>query len=171
MKGTLNTIMATAMAVAIMGFSGSVAAKEKKLTAKDLPTTVSSAFKATYPDAKIKEVELETENGVEYYEIESVDGKAERELLYTKDGKVWEIEEEVEVEALPEAVKQAVAKAYPKGKIKEAEKATREASVQYELEVKSDGKKYEVCIDTHGTILKTEEKKGKKEKKDKKDKD
>lgn len=95
MKASLSAVLAIGMAIALVGSSSSAWAHEKKIAPKDLPATVSSAFKAAYPSAKIKGAGTETEDGVEYYEIESVDGKTRRDLLYTKDGKVCEIEEMV----------------------------------------------------------------------------
>lgn len=111
----------------------------------------------------------EFEDGVDYYEIESIDGKTKRDLLYTKDGKVCEIEEVVDVKALPDAVKQAVAKVYPQGKIQKAEKTTRQTKIEYDLEVQSGAKGYEVSVDEQGKVLKTAEMKAKKEEKEEKE--
>ena len=170
MKATFKVVLAIGVLVALIGSSSSAFAKEKKLTVKDLPVAVNSAFKAAYPNAQIKEVGTETEGGVEYYEVESVDGKTKRDLLYTKDGKVYEIEEVIAAEALPEAVKQAVTKVYPQGTIEKAEKTTHEAKVEYELKIKNDAKMYQVTMDAQGKVLETIEMKlQKKEHKEKKE--
>ncbi len=68
-------------------------AQEKKIDKNDLPKAVLNAFQKRYPNAAIKGTSIEKENGKTYYEIESIDGTRRRDLLYTKSGKVAEIEE------------------------------------------------------------------------------
>jgi len=67
------------------------AGENKAPDLKILPAAVLDAFKTAYPKAVIKGTSKETEKGVTYYEIESVDGKLNRDLLYTADGKAAEI--------------------------------------------------------------------------------
>jgi hypothetical protein len=120
---------------------------------KILPAAVLEAFKTAYPQAVIKGTDKETENGVTYYEIESVDGEINRNLLYTADGKVFEIEEAIAPEALPAAVLQALDKAYPGYKILKAE-VTTEGGKSYELQIQVDGQKIGVAVDPSGKIIK-----------------
>ena len=129
-------------------------AKDKKITKKQIPAAVLKAFQAAYPHAKIKGQSIETEKGNKFYEIESIDGKIGRDLLYTAEGKVYEIEEGVEATALPEAVKSTITKEYPKGKILKAEKVTHDTSVTYEISLKVGKKKTGITLDLQGNILK-----------------
>ena len=95
---------------------------EKKIKAKDLPVAVAAAFQKAYPQAKIKGTSMETENGKTMYEIESVDGKVNRDLLYAADGSCLEIEETVAVKDLPADVAAGLKKGFPEGKVSKAEK-------------------------------------------------
>ncbi len=129
--------------------------EEKKLTTKDLPAVVLSAFEKSYPKATIKGVGSETEGGVTYFEIESVDSTLKRDLLYTPDGKAVEIEETVGLKDLPEAARQTIAKDYPKREMKKAEKAMRDAAVTYDVTIGEGKDKVEVTFDAAGKVLKT----------------
>ena len=114
----------------------------------------------------------EKENGTTYYEIESVDGKTKRDLLYTVDGKLAEIEEAISMKDLPPEVKGAFDKEFPKAKVEKAEKTIRDQDVTYELHVKVGKIKKEVVIDSTGKILKGKsETKNKGEKEDSDDDD
>jgi len=157
MKASLKTLLMVVSIVVVVGFAGNTFAQEKKIAVKDLPAAVVQAFTAAYPHAEIKGAATEAEKGVTYYEIESLDGTVKRDLLYTADGKVSEIEETISAESLPDAVKKAIAAAYPKGKIEKAEITTREGTASYEAKVKSEQKMYEVVVDAQGKIVKTKE--------------
>lgn len=121
---------------------------------KILPAAVLDAFKTAYPKAVIKGTSKETEKGVTYYEVESVDGKLNRDLLYTADGKAAEIEEAVAPEGLPAAVQQALTKAYPGCKILKAEALTKGTEKMFELRIWYSNKKQGVTIDPSGKIIK-----------------
>jgi uncharacterized membrane protein YkoI len=121
---------------------------------KILPPAVLNAFKAAYPHAVIKGTSKETEKGVTYYEVESVDGKLNRDLLYTADGKAAEIEEAIPPESLPAAVTQALAKAYPGYKVLKAESMTKDGQKLFELRIQVNDKKIGVTIDPAGKIIK-----------------
>lgn len=129
-------------------------AQEKKITQKELPAPVLASFQKTYPHATIKGVGKETENGKTYYEIESVDGKTNRDLLYLADGTVAEIEETVAAADLPASVKSAVTAKYPSGKIQKAEKTTRGSTITYDVRVDVGNTKHEMSIDAGGKVIK-----------------
>jgi hypothetical protein len=120
---------------------------------KILPPAVLEAFKKAYPKAVIRGVSKETEKGVTYYEVESVDGKMNRDLLYTADGKAVEVEEAVAPGALPAAVTKALDKAYPGCKILKAEDMLKDGQKLFELVIQVKGKKQDVTIDPDGKIL------------------
>ncbi len=131
-------------------------AQEKKISKNDLPDAVVKSFQAKYPKAEIKGTSVEKENGHTYYEIESMDGTQKRDLLYTKDGKVAEIEEGISLDNIPSNIKSSIMKKYPDGKIKNAEKVTRNSKTTFELVVENNGKKSEVVLDEKGNIQKME---------------
>ena len=143
---------------------GSVMAGEKKITKKELPGTVLNAFERAYPKATIKGLAREDEDGKTCYEIESLDGKTRRDILYFANGKVAEIEEVVGENALPDAVKAAVTKEFPKGKISKAEKLTHDSVVEYEIHIMSGKIKHELVLDPGGKVVKKENEKEEDEK-------
>lgn len=128
-------------------------AKPAAVDLKILPPAVLNAFQAAYPHAVIKGASKETEKGVTYYEVESVDGKMNRDLLYTADGKAVEIEEAVAPGSLPAAVTQALARAYPGYKILKAEDLVKGSQKYFELQIQVKDKKIGVTIDPTGKIL------------------
>lgn len=119
---------------------------------KILPEAVLAAFKSAYPQAVIKGTSRETEKGVTTYEVESVDGKLNRDLLYTAEGKAVEIEEGIVPAGLPAAVQQTLAKEYPDSKVLKAEKLTKGEVTQFELKILFKDKKVGVTIDPNGKI-------------------
>ena len=135
--------------------SGLLFAQEKKIDKKDLPKAVLNTFQKSYPDAEIKGTSIEKENGKIYYEIESMEGTQRRDLLYTKAGKLTEIEETLTSTDIPEIVKNSVMSRYPNGEINRAEKVTSGKTISYELVVKNGIQKHEVVIDPKGNIKKT----------------
>ncbi len=100
-----------------------------------LPPAIGAAFKKAYPNATIKNVSKETEDGVQQYEVESVDGGRTRDLMYLANGTVMEVEEEVARADLPPAVVAAVAARYPKATTTRRERVTitKGHVVEYEL--------------------------------------
>jgi hypothetical protein len=120
---------------------------------KILPQAVLSAFKAAYPRAVIKGTSKEKEKGVTYYEVESVDGKLNRDLLYTADGKAAEIEEAMAPADLPAAVQQTLTKEFPGAKILKAERMTKGDRKLFELRILVKDKKMEVTVTPHGEIV------------------
>jgi len=129
-------------------------AKDQAVDLKILPPAVLKAFKAAYPNAVIKGASKEVEKGVTQYEVESVDGNLNRDLLYLADGKVIEIEETIAPDHLPAPVKQTLAKDYAGAKVLKAEILTRDSGKAYELSLEFNGKKMGVTIDSLGKVLK-----------------
>ena len=131
-----------------------VSAKEKKITQKDVPPAVLSAFEKAHPNATIRGLATETEEGKTFFEIESVDGRTSRDILYLADGTVVEVEETLSPTDLPAAVQAAVSEKYPDAKIVKAEKTTRGSAVTYEMKITSGTNKVGLVIDESGKIIK-----------------
>src|SRR6266436_4640881 len=125
-------------AVLLLAFSA--VAQEKKITAKDVPAAVMSAFKTAYPNATIRGYAREKEKGKVFYEIESREGTTTRDVLYNPDGTVAEIEESLAASDLPAEVQQAMKEKYPKAAITKAESTTAGDKLSYEI-VATQGKK------------------------------
>lgn len=130
--------------------------QERKISKKELPAPVLAAFQKAYPMATIKGLNEEKKEGKTYFEIESIDGKIERDLLYLADGSVAEIEESIETADLPPAVRAAVEAEYPKAKFGKAEKVTQGTSVHYDVKVRTHNGVFQVEASDSGKILKAD---------------
>jgi hypothetical protein len=106
-----------------------------------LPAPILAAFQAAYPHATIKTAAAEKENGKVVWEVESTENGLGRDLLYTPDGTVVEIEEEVPSVQLPAPVTAVVKAQYPSARIVKGERVTRGATVTYELQLAGAAKK------------------------------
>lgn len=127
-----------------------VAAAEKKLEKKDVPAPVLATFAKTWPAAKALAYAQETEKGKTFYEIESEDGTVARDILFSPDGAIVEVEETVKAAELPAPVLAAVKKMGPEVSIRKAEKVTKGTVVTYGLELKG-AKVKEISLDASGT--------------------
>ncbi|SNX58804.1 Putative beta-lactamase-inhibitor-like, PepSY-like [Nitrosomonas ureae] len=138
---------------------GPVHASENEVSKDQVPKTVLEAFEKSYPNAKEVEFEQGMIEGKTVYEIEYKENGREYEIMYDADGEILQKEESIDMETLPEPVAQAIAKAYPKATLEEAEKVMNpDGTVTgYEVEIMSEGKKFELQVDTYGKILKTEQ--------------
>lgn len=104
--------------------------------AAKLPAPVVAAFRTSYPNATIKNVAKETENGRTVWEVESVDNNLTRDIVYNPDGTIVDMEEEVAIASLPAAVTDAVKAKHSKATITKAEKTTAGQKTWFELTLK-----------------------------------
>ncbi len=101
-----------------------------------LPAAVEAAFRKSYPQARIKNVIHETEDGIEQYEIESIDRGMELDVNYKPDGTLIVVEVEVAPADLPAAVVAAIFERYPKATLLLRERATENNTTYYEISLK-----------------------------------
>ena len=138
--------------------------------ATNLPPAAADAVKAAFPQARIGEVELDKEDGLNLYEVELRGNGQETEVAVSPDGVIVEVESEVSMKDLPKAVADAIAKAAAGAKIEKIEREETRAVVRagklvkldqpevtYEAEFRKDGKEIEIEVAPDGTILKTED--------------
>jgi hypothetical protein len=121
-----------AASLAVSGISAQGSAKPKVT----LPSAVESAFKRAYPSAVVKNVQHETEDGQEQYEIESTNNGRELDVNYKPDGTLLVVEEQIAAADVPAAVTAAITKRYPGATLTTCERATEGKSVSYELGLK-----------------------------------
>jgi hypothetical protein len=138
-------------AVSLFGFSA--VAQEKKITAKDVPAAVITAFKNSYPNANIRGYAREKEHGKVFYEIESREGTMSRDVLYNADGTVAEIEESMAATDLPADAQQAIKQKYPKAVIRLAEKTTAGDKITYEVSLRQGKKRMSMEFDASGKVI------------------
>jgi len=143
------------IAVSLMLIGAAATAQESKVKEKDVPPAVIAAFKAAYPNATIRGLAKEKENGKLFYEIESKDGTTLRDLLYNPDGTVAEIEETVAASDLPAAAQQAIQDKYPKAVVSRAEKVTQGEKIEYEVAARRGKQKISFTFDVGGKLLKS----------------
>jgi len=127
--------------------------QDKPVSQNDIPAPVLAAFHQSYPAARIRGTSTETEKGKTYYEIESINGKQSRDILYIADGTAVEIEEAMPAKSLPAAVRHAVMKEFHHAEVTKAERVTKGAALSYEIHVRRGAQHGSVVIDTTGTVL------------------
>ena len=135
MKHRQRLVQLIVLASLSLGLSVSSTAQERLLARKNLPGAVLAAFTEAYPKAAIKRCFKETQKGQTVYEIESVEGKTRRDIIYSADGKLILAEETLDVSEMPPGVKTALDKKFPGAKILRAEKVTKGAVVGYEFQI------------------------------------
>ncbi len=140
----------------LIGTHSGTFAQDKKISKENVPQAVLNSFHKTYPKAVIKGMSTETEKGRTYFEIESIDGKINRDLLYTAAGNVAEIEETIPSSELPKMSMQLIEQKFPGAKIEKAERNTSGSKVTYELNVTSKKGKFEVVLNKEGKIIKSQ---------------
>jgi hypothetical protein len=171
MKTILNAFVAALCLILFLGIISQATAQEKKITKKNVPAAVLSAFEKAYPKAKVKGYSTEKENGKITFEVESMQGKLILDVAYLPDGTATEIEEGVAAKDLPAPVLDAVKAKYAKGKIAKAEKKTVGNVVTYELSVTAGKTHAGLEIDPSGKIIKESKGTAKEEKEEKGEKD
>ncbi|MCW5908347.1 MAG: PepSY-like domain-containing protein [Chitinophagales bacterium] len=119
----------------------------QKLSDKDVPQSVKSAFQKAYPNTKEVKWDKEGSN----YEAEFDYNKTDYSVLFDAKGNLIETEVEIEVSQLPKSVTEFVSKHYTGQKIKEAAKITdAKGVVTYEAEIKG----MDLLFDSKGNFIK-----------------
>ena len=149
----MNRIVMSVFAVSVLGLPAMAQEKEKKITAKEVPAVVIKNFKRAYPKAIIRGYASETENGKQYYEIESQERTTRRDVLYNPDGTVAEVEESIDPNSLPTAALQAIRQKYPRAVITLAEKTMAGDKVTYEVSAREGRKRFTMEFDSDGKVL------------------
>lgn len=139
-----------AMAFVLPGVSA--LAQEKKITANQVPAAVIAAFKSSYPKATIRGYAEEKEDGKVLYEIESLDGSTQRDVLYNTDGTVAEVEESIAATDLPAEAQQAIKQKYPRAVIMLVEKTTVGDTVGYEVSLRNGRQRIAMEFDSSGKV-------------------
>ena len=116
------------------------------------PAAVETAFKKSYPNATVKAVSKEVEDGKTIYEVESVDAGRRRDINYNADGSVILYEEELKEADVPPVVIAAIKKRYPKATGTSWERlfVAKDNSANYEIILKGAPVK-EVVLTPDGT--------------------
>jgi hypothetical protein len=154
MKSLMTLARATLIVVGLSLATFSVSAQDRKIKEKDVPPAVMAAFKSAYPNATIRGLAAEKENGKLFYEIESTDGTTKRDLLYNPDGTVAVIEETIAVTDLPAEAQQVIKSKYPKAVVSRAEKVIEGNKITYDISARHGKKRISLSFDADGKLLK-----------------
>ncbi len=133
--------LVTALAVAV------ATAEEKAIPVKQLPAPVRKAADANLQGGVIKSASMEVEKGETVYEVETTRAGHGRDLLFSADGTLIEVEEEMALDDVPPAVQAALA---AHGRIIKVESVVKGAAVSYEGLVERGGKRSEVVVGADG---------------------
>jgi uncharacterized membrane protein YkoI len=137
-------------AALLLGAS-TLAAAERKITAKDLPPAVLKAVQEETKGAIIKGYSKEVEHGKTMYEVETLVNGHARDLLFDSTGTLVTAEEAVTLDSVPAPVKAAFR---AMGNVLRVETVTTGGRVTYEAQIEKHGKKSEVVVDAAGTPVK-----------------
>jgi hypothetical protein len=129
-------------------------AQDKKITKKDLPSAVLRSFEAAYPKAKVNNYAKEVEKGVTYYELETMEGKIKRDLLYNADGTLEEAEEILTPGTVPEILVKSIEEEYPKATILSGEKTSRGSEISFDVVIAAGKDRVNVTLSGDGKIQK-----------------
>jgi uncharacterized membrane protein YkoI len=132
------------------------AAMAQDLKSDKVPSAVKDSFKKLYPNISNAKWEMDEGN----YEAEFKNGKEEWEVEFDAKGNL--IKSELELSSLtqlPKAVQDALKKDYAMFKAEESEQVTlANGKKVFEVEMKMDGKKYELQFEETGVLIsKTED--------------
>lgn len=125
------------------------------LKPENVPVVVKDGFNKLYPSATKVKWELDKGN----YEAEFNSGKEELEAEFNANGEFIKSESEIEsIAKLPQAIQDALKKDYAKYKAEDFELVTlANGKKLYELEMKIEGKKYELLFEESGALVSREE--------------
>lgn len=148
--------MTMLLSIFLLGlFISCAISKEETIPIKKLPEAVLNAFNGSFPNAKIKTASKEEKDGQVVYEIESIDGKQNRDLLYAADGTVLENEEEIKFDELPEQIRQTIEEKYPNAEIEKCEKISKGSVIEFEIGLEIGETEHEILLDSKGNVIKT----------------
>jgi hypothetical protein len=122
---------------------------EKEVKLSEVPEAVQAAFRKAVGANPIPKVEQETEDEVSTYEAEFEADGVKQSVKCASSGDVMELEKEINIQALPVAVIEGLREEYPQATLESAE------SVQvffYEVELKENGKTFEVKVLASGDV-------------------
>lgn len=135
--------------------ASSLHAQERKIARAALPPAVEKSLQANLAGATTKAFATEIEGGKKVYEAETILNGHTRDLQFTVEGTLSEIEEEVAFDALPAPVQAALRAKAGTAKITRVESLTKhDKLVAYEAATLKGTKKGEVQVGPNGATLK-----------------
>jgi uncharacterized membrane protein YkoI len=137
----------------LVALTVAISAEEQTIKKADVPSAVIAAFEKAYPKATVKNYSTEQHRGKTSYEIESIDGSTHRNVEYSPQGELLEIEEALKPSDLPPKVSQAITTKYAGGDIVSAEKKIKGDKTVYKVKMLQDKAKIEVRVNPEGEFI------------------
>ena len=139
-------------------FAAGASAQETEIKKADVPKPVLEAFEKAHPSVKDVKYEKEMRDGKPFYFFEYKEGGKEMEFIYTADGTLVEMEQEIDIKDLPANIADMVKKEHPTAEIFEVEKVMKAdgSLLGYEVDIKEgDAKKLSLYYDTAGKLIRS----------------
>ena len=143
-------------------------AQSTELKLSDCPTAVQKTLKQEANGAKIDEVEKEIEDGETTYEADVTIDEKEYEITVAADGTLLEKaladsddeddgdeddEVEIKLSDCPAVVQKTLKREAHGAEIDAVDKSVKDGKAFYEVDVKIDGKNYEIRVSEEGTLI------------------
>jgi hypothetical protein len=143
---------------AALAITSSAYAAEHSVPCNTLPEAVQQRSKSLLkPGTTVHGCVKDVSAGRTTYEVELVTPKGSKDLSFSPQGDVLEIEQQVDAAALPSPVATALAKAATGGKLGKVESLTRQGKlISYESTVEKGGKHREVAFSPDGAPMKAD---------------
>jgi hypothetical protein len=143
---------------AALALSSCAYAAEHSVPCSTLPDAVQQRSKSLLePGTTVHGCVKDVSAGKTTYEMELITPKGSKDVTFSPQGDVLEIEQQVDAAALPPPVAAAFAKAASGGKLGKVESLTRQGQlIAYESTVVKDGKHRELAFRPDGTPMKAD---------------
>jgi hypothetical protein len=142
----------------LLVLTASAIGREKKVKKSELPAAVQKAAQEQSEGATIRGYTTEVENGEQKYEVETTFHGHSRDVTFSPEGKVLEIEQQMLLADLPPEVRDGLRVKAGGGTITRIESLTKDGKlVAYEAQVSTGGKRSEIQIGPDGKTLAQEE--------------
>jgi hypothetical protein len=143
---------------AALAISSCAYAAEHSVPCNTLPDAVQQRSKSLLePGATVHGCVKDVSAGKTTYEMELVTPKGSKDVTFSPQGDVLEIEQQVDATALPPPVAAAFAKAASGGKLGKVESLTRQGQlIAYESTVAKGGRHRELAFRPDGTAMKAD---------------
>ena len=155
-------VIAVVSLVTALFVAASWAARPER--ARKLRVVVEQSVREAFPDARIREIEVERRI-VRLLEVTVIVDREEHGITLSEDGTILSIDEEIHPDQMPTAVHLALQKVAGGATIKEAERIEiraelravpmEEPQIEYEAKFRTRGKVQEVIVSEDGTTIKT----------------
>jgi uncharacterized membrane protein YkoI len=129
---------------------GTVYGAEESITLEDLPSAVRTAAEAQSAGATVRGYSREVEDGMTHYEMELALNGRTRDVIFSADGSVVAVENEVTLAEVPEAAQSAIEAAVGSGQLESVETITENGTMSYEAIVSRNGTESEVKVNAKG---------------------